>query len=1201
MKDVDGTLRRLGEEVLRTGDASPSLRAQLRSDVLSEEITTEGASAAYTYDPIAMRRGLTAARLGQLARSPRERRLDPGPLTAIAEGYADLAARHPRADPKRVELLAISGSMWSLAGYQANAATLAKTFQREADDLFIHGDLPSPAAQAPYRIAQLAGAILQRDIDEVARLGASTQDQLRDLGRRIVAATEDGEADPADIAVLAAYGLTGRAARSLATLWRTGNRAAGRLAVRDLEQASSVLLSASVVDTWTLVDCIAHAVEDIVATSPWLLLRRSTSWGRTWNQYLKALVLSNRPITQVWPSQRAALDAGLLDAPPRNLAATMPTSAGKTHIAEWAILHALATFTELDELWRQMMPDLAVYVVPTRALAAQVERHLAESLELIGYRVSSLFGGTEYVRYETQLLDYTDVMVVTSEKFDLLLRNVPELASRLRLVLVDEGHALDHSDRGLRLEMLLTRIKHTAPRARIVLLSAVLPNGEDIARWLEPTAEGVNHAKIEWAPSQLRTGVFYWTGAERDGQTGRIDYSQSGSSGFFVPRVLTRHLKRTKLFPAEPKDVAAALAMHFDRLGPVLIASPTKPKARAAARALGQALQRSGAAALGEATADALSAETATEQRQALHREIAEHIGAEHELAQMVLQGFAYHHSEVPQPVRHILERGYRSGALRVLCATSTLSQGMNLPTKTVIVPDTWRGQGNQVSVRDFWNTAGRAGRAFHETEGHVVLLAHDAEGARRLRNRYLNKNNIEPVISTLTELYRRLAALRLGRQPYPGQNLADLELPDPETAELSSWAEGLDIQLLAALSEEVVDTPDQQVLEDAARDLIAHTLGSHQIGVRNWSLAPLIRFAAKRVSTTRENLPDSNGRAAIVRTGLSLRGGINALDAADGIARLLADQPELPDLDDGRVFENILLTSATGVHELQRSAAKKKCPLSAVVPAATAWTSGMPMQQIHDDHHEKLGTIEITDTSALVDKVIVQDLAWVVSAILQILESRHESLAATQFSALPAKLKYGVSTSTACYAASLGLPRRAATDLAASFPTENPTFAAFLDWLTHLGVEEISRITTGEIAALLIRSTERRSPRAAQAVVLAGHGSFTSFLRGVQYAESAYYLARLPGGESLELERDHDNPVDANAIRVTHNDVFLGWIAREVTRPLALVMDSDEAPAVHVRLSTDTGALVRSQGIARLLAHDQVVLEIAVEQGGSE
>ncbi len=60
----------------------------------------------------------------------------------------------------------------------------------------------------------------------------------------------------------------------------------------------------------------------------------------------------------------------------------------------------------------------------------------------------------------------------------------------------------------------------------------------------------------------------------------------------------------------------------------------------------------------------------------------------------------------------------------------------MNLPTKTVLVPDTWRGPSNQVSIRDFWNTVGRAGRAGLETEGHVILIAKDANTARRLRRR---------------------------------------------------------------------------------------------------------------------------------------------------------------------------------------------------------------------------------------------------------------------------------------------------------------------------------------------------------------------------------------------------------------------------------------------------------------------------------
>lgn len=124
--------------------------------------------------------------------------------------------------------------------------------------------------------------------------------------------------------------------------------------------------------------------------------------------------------------------------------------------------------------------------------------------------------------------------------------------------------------------MVLTRIRRNTPQARIVLLSAVLPNGEDIARWLEPTADVADHAKIDWSPSQLRTGVFSWREQEKDGQTGSIHYGTAQGGDFFVPKVLTRHLTRSRLSPRVTNDVAAALALHFERLGPVLI-STTQP------------------------------------------------------------------------------------------------------------------------------------------------------------------------------------------------------------------------------------------------------------------------------------------------------------------------------------------------------------------------------------------------------------------------------------------------------------------------------------------------------------------------------------------------------------------------------------------------------------------------------------------------
>lgn len=1212
MKDYNGQLRQIGVEALARGDARGQLRAQLRSSVLRDQISAAGQAVAYTYDAAALRRGLTLARLGELTRTPRERRADPGALKEIAETYADLAEQLEAGDPQRVELLAIAATMWSLAGYQANSVTVAWAFLTEVQQVFstderqvdyrrtrggeVDGPPMSTTATAPYRLALLTASVLRRDIDEVARLGEQSAGELRALGTALVGAVSEGQAEQADAAVLAAYGLVGRAARHLVRLWRGGDRADGRAAVADLRQAARVVLDASVADTWTLVDSLAHAVEDIVATSPWLLLRRASTWGPVWERYLKALIVAGRPMVQVWPSQRAALDAGLLDRRAASLTVAMPTSAGKTHIAEWAILHALAAGQ--GAWWDPRR--LTVYVVPTRALAAQVERHLGDSLELVGLRVSSLFGGAEHVRYEAQLLDFTDILVVTSEKLDLLLRNVPGLMERLSLVLVDEGHLIDASERGLRLEMLLTRIRRDAPTARIIILSAVLPNGEDLARWLEPAASGKNLVTVDWTPSQLRTGVFYWRGTEQDGQSGTIDYGTQGGNDFFLPRVLTRHRKRTRLFPSDAKDVAAGLALHFERLGPVLISSPTKIKARAAARSLGIALK--GQPRLGAGSDGTLDTAVAAQRAEAA-TDVAQHIGLDHELVLMVLQGFGYHHSEVPMAVRHRLERAYREGVLRVLCATSTLSQGMNLPTKTVLVPDVWRGQNDQVSVRDFWNTAGRAGRAFHETEGHVILIAKDRYGASQIRKRYLDRGNIEPIFSTLTMLYVNLVRARLGRNPGSGEDLSGLDFTDPETGKSEIWAAGLDIQLLALLAEEVVDTPDQNLLEQAARDLLTHTLGGHQLGTNILALDPLARFSARRVATLARQLPDRAARAAIVRTGLSVQGGMDSLTAAEAIATALDADPTLLTADGWPTLQNLVVTAATAVRELKDAAAQKKIPVSAVPALARDWIAGTPPTELHQRHRLALGTKDITETSAVVDRVLTQDLAWVVSALLQLLELRHGELADGALSALPAMIKYGVGSPAACYACSIGVhDRTASIALASHCPAQEPTFGTFLDWLSQLTADDITAISTPDTAALLIRSAERRSPRIAQTTILNGVGMVLCALRGIRHAASASLLAQLRIGQGVTLVRDRSNRADPNAVRVLYDDAPLGWVAREIARPLAIVMDQIGSPTITARLATDTYLLGQEpDGRTQLETHNAVELALTLSLGTAE
>ncbi|GAA2339039.1 hypothetical protein [Dactylosporangium salmoneum] len=130
MTDYDGWAYRTGRQMLREqGPARPGLRAQLRAATLFNQVRhPQAPQPDFTIDDRSLLRALAVARRGEMTRSPRERRRNPGDLPAIAEAYTDLAARASEGSWRRTELLAVAASVWSLAGYQANAATLARAY-----------------------------------------------------------------------------------------------------------------------------------------------------------------------------------------------------------------------------------------------------------------------------------------------------------------------------------------------------------------------------------------------------------------------------------------------------------------------------------------------------------------------------------------------------------------------------------------------------------------------------------------------------------------------------------------------------------------------------------------------------------------------------------------------------------------------------------------------------------------------------------------------------------------------------------------------------------------------------------------------------------------------------------------------------------------------------------------------------------------
>lgn len=158
MPDPDAAVRNLGRTAFTRGGRG-TWRAQLRSATLLGQIRHSDARVPdFTFRALDVARINDLVRLGELTRSPRERREDPGELPAVAQTYADLADSIAVGDPRRAELLALAASSWSLAGYQANAAALADQYLGEIDQQTGRAPLEADvaAAAAPAAIALLS-------------------------------------------------------------------------------------------------------------------------------------------------------------------------------------------------------------------------------------------------------------------------------------------------------------------------------------------------------------------------------------------------------------------------------------------------------------------------------------------------------------------------------------------------------------------------------------------------------------------------------------------------------------------------------------------------------------------------------------------------------------------------------------------------------------------------------------------------------------------------------------------------------------------------------------------------------------------------------------------------------------------------------------------------------------------------------------
>ncbi|WP_299116392.1 DEAD/DEAH box helicase [uncultured Winogradskyella sp.] len=503
------------------------------------------------------------------------------------------------------------------------------------------------------------------------------------------------------------------------------------------------------VDVWWVIRLILLIAFGIEKSSLWSVLRNHyTDLPHLAERFVYSHVFSkSTKIHEFFTTQRQALnkvinnDSGVI--------ISMPTSSGKTRIAELSILNC-----KVDDPKSKIL-----FIAPYRSLAFEIENDISKIFNPIGISVSQLYGGSLFSKIDEKLIQETDVIIATQEKAKALLRSDSEMLNLIKLVVIDEGHLLGATERMTRNELFVEELRFHIEKngGKFVVLSAVLPNPKDLSNWL--TSSEDNIFQSDWRPSEERLGTLQWTGKSVSlNWLSADDERDSFNNRFVVSKLQPRkRLERVdKYIPGNKNEAVAATALKLFSFGSVLVFVGRKKSVFTMARAYVKVL--------GE-TEDYVWKNN--QNWTAFELACKEFDGKDSLWIAYARKGILCHNSDLPSDVRVPLERLMRTEKPRVIIATSTLGQGVNLGVSSVIF-STYYQAGNPLEYGDFWNIAGRAGRAFVDQEGKI-LVALDASKSGTIKERkritykqkeilkYFEKSNIQNAESGLMYLIRSL------------------------------------------------------------------------------------------------------------------------------------------------------------------------------------------------------------------------------------------------------------------------------------------------------------------------------------------------------------------------------------------------------------------------------------------------------------
>ena len=481
-----------------------------------------------------------------------------------------------------------------------------------------------------------------------------------------------------------------------------------------------------------------------IEQSAWRLLPNYTELpSEKWRDYLRG----KNGLKMLWPAQQLIGNSNILRG--MNGIVQLPTGVGKTKSIELIIRSAFV----------EQRVSIVVIVAPLRALCNEITTDMIKT-----------FGGEVKINQFSDVLqediaffdDYLgeQIVICTPEKLSYVMHHQKDIIDMVDLFVFDEAHMFDDGVRGAVYELLMTHIRSiTRKNQQIVLMSAVLPNAEEIKGWLFGQ-DGVlaTDPQISSTPKSIAfvsdsSDMFYFSD-----NPSKYDY--------YIPRIIKKKKLKKKskelkdrFFPENSSiDIAIFNTLKLCRNGGVAIYVGRQSSIITVMKKIIELNSRE--FDLGPFLADVNSV-----QLEKLSNFFSEYYGGENIYTKCSRLGVVAHSSNIPNGLKLAVEYALKQKHIQIVVCTSTLAQGVNIPIRYLIVT-TLRADREFMKIRNFQNLIGRTARSGIFTEGSIIITDPKIYDERKRGQGYynwkmcsnmFNSNASEPCSSSILKLVQKI------------------------------------------------------------------------------------------------------------------------------------------------------------------------------------------------------------------------------------------------------------------------------------------------------------------------------------------------------------------------------------------------------------------------------------------------------------